>query len=405
MAGNNTQRRNVYRSAAPRSATPRSAGRTTPLQKRTTQNASAEDRIPSRRATDAGGGWYDVPPQPVLTQQRRERSSARRLREKRRREKRTRFFLAVGSLLLLSGIITLLLPDELAQPEQQVTETGQEEREDLHEALLAPLPYGGEMPDDTPPAVDWGAVGPQRQSETYTFTAAPQDPPALPAFGTVTEQWFADAAFLGDSLTVGFIDYDIPVSGALICAYTGASPNQIVNRAVLSHSERGDEVPLDVLAAAQPKKLYVLLGANALRFGDNNEGFLAYYDRMLDELRTALPNTMLFVQSILPVRPEALEESPGLSDAALQSINAALAAQCREKGCYFLDLNAAFRDETGALQSEYAQPDGIHLTPDGYRKWVEYLTQHTPYNRHNPYQPGSEWYLSGDLLSVLSDLP
>src|SRR5699024_11958183 len=76
--------------------------------------------------------------------------------------------------------------------------------------------------------------------------------------------YFADAAFLGDSLTVGFTDYDINLGGALVCGYIGAGPDTIVNRMTVSHMPRGDEVALDVLAAAQPKKLYILLGTNTL---------------------------------------------------------------------------------------------------------------------------------------------
>lgn len=365
----------------------------------------ASQRIPSNRATEAGGGWYDVPPEPVQQERRRERSAARQLREKHRRQQRLRSLMVVGGILLLSGIITLLLPADATRPAANADDAAVTDPGPVNEQMVAPLPYGGEQAQIISPAVDWGDVGPQRQEETFTFTAAPAAPDALPAFGVVTNQWFADAAFLGDSLTVGYIDYDIEVADALICAYTGASPNQVVNRAALTHPERGDEVPLDVLSAAQPKKLYVLMGTNALRFGDNNDGFLAYYGRMLDELRAALPNTMIFVQAVLPVRPEALTDSPGLAPEALRGINAALAAMCKEKDCYFLDLNAEFSDETGALQADLAQPDGIHLTTAGYRRWVAYLTAHTPYDLRNPYQPGSEWYLSANLLDLLRDIP
>ena len=34
-------------------------------------------------------------------------------------------------------------------------------------------------------------------------------------------------------------------------------------------------------------------------------------------------------------------------------------------------------DENGDLKAEYAQPDGIHIKPEGYPAWVEYLATHT----------------------------
>ena len=44
-------------------------------------------------------------------------------------------------------------------------------------------------------------------------------------------------------------------------AMRGISPNAVVNRATVTSPDRGEEVPLDVLAAAQPAKLYILIGS------------------------------------------------------------------------------------------------------------------------------------------------
>ena len=220
--------------------------------------------------------------------------------------------------------------------------------------------------------------------------------------------WFADAAFLGDSLTAGFCEneYNIDVGGALICGYEGVSPNTIVNRTTAKNPDRGEEVALDVLTQAQPAKLYILIGTNALVSTGNDESFLNYYARMLDELRTALPNTALYVQSILAATQETVEDdAPGLAPDRLASINASIQSMCAERGCYFLDLNAEFSDESGYLLADYAQPDGIHLTVSGYNKWVSYLCTHVPYNKNNPYQAGSTYYLSDDVKQLLADIP
>ena len=106
---------------------------------------------------------------------------------------------------------------------------------------------------------------------------------ALPisSCGQVDLSYFADAAFLGDSLTVGFSDYQINLGGALICGYTGVGPDAIVNRSAVKSPTRGQEVALDVLAAAQPRKLYILLGTNTLTTLGASDRFLAYYGRLL----------------------------------------------------------------------------------------------------------------------------
>ena len=220
--------------------------------------------------------------------------------------------------------------------------------------------------------------------------------------------WFADAAFLGDSLTAGFCanEYNIDVGGALICGYEGISPNTVVNRTTVTSPDRGEEVPLDVLAAAQPAKLYILIGTNALVQPGNDDSFLAYYGKMLDDLRTVLPDTTFYVQSVLTATQEKVSDSlPGLAPDRLAVINAAIQQLCAERGCYYLDLNAEFADDTGYLQTDFSQPDGVHLTVSGYSKWVSYLCTHVPYSKNNPYQAGSTYYLSDDMKNLLNDIP
>ena len=99
------------------------------------------------------------------------------------------------------------------------------------------------------------------------------------------------------------------------------------------------------------------------------------------------------------------DDAPGLSPDHLGPINQQIKALCEERGLYYLDLNAEFSDENGYLLTDYAQPDGIHLTVSGYNKWVSYLCTHTPYSKNNPYQSGSTYYLSKEMQSQLADLP
>ena len=359
------------------------------------------------------GGWaHPEPPRrsgerPPLTPE-QQRALARRRRERRRRRRRALLAGTVGGILVLSGIITLLLPKSVTQgsetAESVVTGSTQ---------LVAPLPYGGSDGATSSPqaqTLNWGTVGPVQQSEEsgYTYTAVPAKPAALPEFGRVDTSWFADAAFLGDSLTAGFCvnEYNIDVGGALICGYEGISPNTVVNRTTVESPDRGEEVAMDVLTNAQPAKLYILIGTNALVATGNDESFLNYYAKMLDDLRAALPNTAFYVQSILAATKEKVEtDLPGLAPDRLATINTSLQSMCAEKGCYFLDLNAEFRDEEGYLLSDYAQPDGVHLTVSGYNKWVSYLCTHVPYNKNNPYQAGSTYYLSDDVKQLLADIP
>lgn len=361
---------------------------------------------------DAADGWQrpPQPPRAVPSQPDREnparqsvRASARKARQNRRVRRRLTLIATGLCILLASGVITALLPGDGAETDTPAMEG---DTSQLTASAVAPLPYAGDSGGTQTETLDWGDVGPARQSENYTYTAAPEAPAAVPEFGKVDLSWFNDAAFLGDSLTVGYSDYDINVGDALICAYEGASPNDIVNRTTMTSNTRGDEIPLDVLSQAQPKKLYVLMGANSLAYStENDEGFLNYYGRMLDALKEALPDTTIFVQSVLPVQAEVQDEMPGLTPDRVSSINASLSAMAAEKGCLYLALNEAFVDENGFLKADFAQPDGLHLSGSGYTAWVDYLRTHVPYDKDNPYQLGSTYYLSDEMRELLSDLP
>lgn len=262
------------------------------------------------------------------------------------------------------------------------------------ESILAPLPMQGGSGTTESGGVEAGSFGPARQSAGgYTLLAYDSAVIRQPSCGQVDLSYFADAAFLGDSLTVGFEEYGINLSGALICGYIGAGPDTIANRSTVVHPTRGQEVALDVLAAAQPKKLYILLGTNTLTTLGTEEKFLTYYEAMLDTLRQTLgEECVIYVQSIPPVRPEAAAEKPGLAADHLREVNERLAQLAASSGCVYLDLWEALADAEGSLKEVCAAPDGVHLSAgNGYGAWVNYLRSHTLYSAQNPWTAGSAY--------------
>ena len=244
----------------------------------------------------------------------------------------------------------------------------------------------------TPDAVTLEAFGPAKQTAgAYTVKAYDASVIRQPSCGQVDLSYFADAAFLGDSLTVGFSDYQINLGGALICGYTGVGPDAIVNRSAVKSPTRGQEVALDVLAAAQPRKLYILLGTNTLTTLGASDRFLAYYGQMLDLLRQTLGDgCTIYVQSIPPVRPTVAAEKPGLATDVLRGVNEQLAQMAASKGCVYLDLWEALADGEGNLKEMLAAPDGVHLSAgNGYGTWVTYLRNHAKYSADNSWTMGS----------------
>ena len=306
---------------------------------------------------------------------------------------------AAAGILLVSFAITVILEHGQKQTEELPTVTANGTAQNI----LAPLPMQGgadSSADSTAPAADGTAAvtleqfGPARQTAgAYSVRAYDSSVIRQPACGQVDLSYFSDAAFLGDSLTVGFSDYSINLGGALICGYTGVGPDAIVNRSAVKSSTRGEEIALDVLAAAHPKKLYLLLGTNTLTTLGAADRFLAYYGQMLDLLRQTLGNDcVIYVQSIPPVRPAAAAEKPGLASDVIRSVNEQLALLAADKGCVYLDLWETFADGEGNLKEVLAAPDGIHFSAgNGYGAWVTYLRNHAKYSAANAWTPGSAY--------------
>ena len=302
------------------------------------------------------------------------------------------------AILLLAYAITAILEHGAAGAD----ETPATNASGIAANILAPLPMQGEAASDSA-ATDGTAgaqaatletFGPAKQSAgAYTIKAYDASVIRQPSCGQVDLNYFSDAAFLGDSLTVGFSDYQINLGGALICGYTGVGPDAIVNRSAVKSPTRGQEVALDVLAAAQPKKLYILLGTNTLTTLGASDRFLAYYGQMLDMLREALgDDCVIYVQSIPPVRPSAAAKKPGLASDVLRGVNEQLAQLAASKGCVYLDLWEALADGEGNLKEMLAAPDGVHLSAgNGYGAWVTYLRNHAKYDASNSWTMGSAY--------------
>lgn len=312
----------------------------------------------------------------------------------------------IVAILILSFAITAILENG----QKQKNEAEQNVAAGTAQNILAPLPMQGNAGTDNASgdgdssvsantgsdaaAVTLEEFGPARQTAgVYNVKAYDSSVIRQPSCGQVDLSYFSDAAFLGDSLTVGFSDYSINLGGALICGYTGVGPDAIVNRSAVKSSVRGQEIALDVLAAVQPKKLYILLGTNTLTTLGASDRFLAYYGQMLDLLRQTLgEDCVIYVQSIPPVRPEAAAEKPGLASDVLRSVNEQLAQMAAQKGCVYLDLWEAMADGEGNLKEVLAAPDGVHFSAgNGYGAWVTYLRNHAKYASTNAWTMGSAY--------------
>ncbi len=240
-----------------------------------------------------------------------------------------------------------------------------------------------DLPTDRVKESRWNTLTPAEQTINKIDKISPDMHMfSLPTSRPVTMAYFDNAIFIGDSITQGlqiYGDYGIP--NASYCAYKSISPKQVFDGSVQTNAAGHQEVPMEVIMASEPKKVYVLLGTNSIVAMDD-ESLLAYYDAMLNALQEQLPADVIFyVQSITPVRPGIAR----LPQDRITNFNHTLARLAQQHSMHFINLNEVLAGDDGHLRAEFAGSDGYHLSPDGYKAWVGYLTRHTVHRNDNPY--------------------
>ncbi len=159
-----------------------------------------------------------------------------------------------------------------------------------------------------------------------------------------------DIVFVGDSITARF-EWD-----EYFTNYT------VANRGIDSDVTEGVYHRLDTIISQTPEQIFLMIGINDIRQDIPTETTLDYYEKILDELMTALPDCQLYVQSVLPVHT-----STGIDNTRVQYLNEQLRTLASAKGLIYLDIYSVVVD---AKNNFTYTVDGVHPTGEGYAIWT-----------------------------------
>lgn len=196
---------------------------------------------------------------------------------------------------------------------------------------------------------------------------------AVPKGEWAPTSYFDDALFVGDSITYGMQVYNT-MSNATIIAHTGINPETILTKEVI-RTDEGTVTVLDAMKKHSPGKIYIMLGANGVAFLSKDK-MMEFYAKFLDQVKAQHPDSIIYVQSILPVTAEKSKDER-YSNQRITEYNLALMELTKEKQVYYVNVAEAFQDENGALPTEASPKDGMHFGPEYYAKWFDYLKTHT----------------------------
>lgn len=192
-----------------------------------------------------------------------------------------------------------------------------------------------------------------------------QDAPTAPGFVTVDAGWFNDALFIGDSHIEGLSDYG-GLPNATYYFKRGLDIWSVMNKAFVG----GKQTIPQALATRKFGKIYIMLGINEIGCG-TTESFAEQYGKVVAQLRELQPDAYIYIQGIFHTSQKKSDTSLYNND-IINARNAAIAALADGERVFFLDCNAAFDDENGALTASYSG-DGVHVKAPYYTLWRDYL--------------------------------
>ena len=266
-----------------------------------------------------------------------------------------RYILILAAALLLNGCAGAA--GQAEQPEQEDTPAVQEQQmqplqpEPEPEVLMPPV----EEPSPVP-AYDFTQPAPEREAVDNTY--------------------FADAAFVGDSRTDGFMIYSGIGTGKNLTS-NGLSIFKLAEKKALKIGGETYTL-LEALEMERYGKVYLCLGVNELGVY-NDQGFYNAYLAAIDSIRAIQPDAVIYIQGLIPLNEGEIAATSGstyLTNEHLRVYNDLMRKAAQEKQVVYLDLYTEFVDENGELPPG-ASRDGVHLRSDYCKRWLTYLQTHT----------------------------
>lgn len=160
--------------------------------------------------------------------------------------------------------------------------------------------------------------------------------------------------FCGDSITKGWEVYNL-----------FDQPRKVFVNGVESCTSADILKRIEPIARQKPHKLFLMIGINEIgaqkRIIDN-------YDKIIQKIQELSPYTLIYVQSILPTRTDAIDNADVI--ATNDRLRELVARQ--NHFVRYLDLYDSFLADDGKLGPNFTE-DGIHLTKNGYSLWKKLI--------------------------------
>lgn len=233
-----------------------------------------------------------------------------------------------------------------------------------------------EVPDQTP-------VVSNQETETPSPEISPEPTPfvaLVPESTQVASDWFDDALFIGDSVTLGLSLYCGESLGKaqFLCAGSMSATNLLSGLIVPTF--QGKAVSLaEGVTMSGADKIYIMLGMNNIAFGVDSAA--SDMVTVIGQIREANPDVSIILQSVTPMASTSTISGKDLNNENIRAFNAKMQEICQENGWFFVNVAEIMTGDDGCLrQDACSDPNemGIHISSAGVADWIRYLKTHAP---------------------------
>lgn len=168
------------------------------------------------------------------------------------------------------------------------------------------------------------------------------------------ESLFENSVIMGDSRGEGLTEYNF-LSPSSVVAYKGRNVIEA----------KGD---VSEVVNLSPSNVFLTYGMNDLQLFDNSKEFINKYEILINDIKSKLPSSKIYVTSIIPTTQEAIEKEPNFKH--VYSFNKALKEMCKSLNIEFIDVN----DSVNSGRYLY-EPDGIHFSAKFYDGYLNILKE------------------------------
>lgn len=201
------------------------------------------------------------------------------------------------------------------------------------------------------------------ESETEPSTTPTTEPVVI------TEEWFDDALFIGDSRTVGMRAVRRLGEADYFCKSSMSTFTALSWRT--SDKRFFDENLKYVLSNFKYKKIFIELGINEC--GYDHELVIDAYQDIIDLIREYQADPIIIVQSVITVS-EAKASDEQFTLERIANLNKLIYEMAQDNGLYYIDTNEFAADENGYLRSDLSN-DGCHFHEIGSEEWIKFIIE------------------------------